>query len=175
MHLQAIVSTVKFFPRGPVVPAWSWLCLRPVLGAISVRDVNSHASGPAGGADDIFRKGRSPLVLHDVQAGAAPVGAVANAVPVDEHVGRMQDDRPIGTRVDQFLRSRRHAGADLDRTELVADVVNPHSRVLVGGEDQRGTLETARPVLVNVMRPQMSTDRDIVPVVWLRESGDADR
>src|SRR5450755_4479391 len=78
----------------------------------------------------------SPLVLHDVQAGAAPVGAVANAVPVDEHVGRMQDDRPIGTRVDQFLRSRRHAGADLDRAELVADVVNPHPRVLVGGEDQ---------------------------------------
>ena len=112
--------------------------------------------------DDSFRQGRSPIVLHDVQAGAAPIGAVAKAVLVDEDVGRVQDDGPVGARVDQLLRRRRHAGADLDGAELVADVVDPDAGVLVGGEDQRRALETARPVLVNVVRAEMSTDGDIV-------------
>src|ERR1700738_1247818 len=37
------------------------------------RQVNSHASGSAGA--NIFRQGRSPLVLHDVQAGGGTVRA----------------------------------------------------------------------------------------------------
>src|SRR5271163_5015318 len=84
---------------------------RPVASSPGI--ANYRASGSLG-ADDISRKGRSPGILHDVQAGAAPVGAVANAVSVDEHIGGMQHDWPVGTRVDQLLRRWRHAGADFD-------------------------------------------------------------
>src|SRR5579862_8807210 len=101
---------------------------------------------------------RSARIFHDVEPGAAPVGAVAEAVPVDEDVGGMEDNRPVRARVDELLRRRRDAGADLDRAELVTDVVNPDAGILVGGEDQLAALEAARPVLMDVVRAEMASD-----------------
>src|SRR5438270_11787426 len=87
----------------------------------------------------------------------------------------MQHDRPVWTRVDESLWRRRHASADLDRAELVAYVVNAHASVLICGEYQPRTLETAGPVLMNIVRSEMSANRDIVPVIGQRKSRNADR
>src|SRR5690348_998545 len=107
------------------------------------------------------RTGRSAEIFHDIEPGAAPVGAVAKAVPVDEHVGRVQHDRSVRPGIDELLRRRGHARADLDRPERIGDVIDPDAGVLIGGEDQRRALKRAGPVLVDIVGTEMAADRDI--------------
>ena len=75
----------------------------------------------------------------------------------------------------QFGRRRRHERGDFLRPELVLDVVHAQARVLVGGEDQLLADEAARPIFVDVVRPEMAADLEIVLVRRLREGRDADR
>ena len=105
----------------------------------------------------------SALVFDDVEAGAE-VGHVAERVLVDEDVGRVEHDRPVRPRVDPFLRRRRHEGRHFLRPELVLDVVNAQAGVLIGREDQLGADEAAGPVLMDVVRPEMAADLQIVLV-----------
>jgi hypothetical protein len=87
------------------------------------------------------RDRRSTEILHDVESGAAPVGAVAETILVHEDIGRVKHDWPVGAGIDKFLRGGRHAGADFDRPEGIGDVIDPDAGVLIGGEDQPRALE----------------------------------
>jgi hypothetical protein len=102
----------------------------------------------------------SALVFHDVEPGAE-VGDVAERVLVDEYVGRVQHDRSVRARIDPFGRRRRHEGGHLLRPELILDGVDAQAGVLICG-NIISELTTARPVLVDVVWPEMAPDLQIV-------------
>src|SRR5580693_2919724 len=95
---------------------------------------------------------------------------VAERVLVDEDVSRMQHDRAIRPRVYPQGGWRRHEAAHFLWPELVLDVVHAQARVLVCGEDQLLADEGARPIFVDVVRPEMTADLEIVLVRGRRES-----
>src|SRR5260370_19564215 len=116
----------------------------------------------------------SALVIQDVRPGAE-VGEVAKRVLVDEYVGRGQHDRSVRARIDPFGRRRRHKGGHLLRPELILDGVDAQAGVLICGKYNLGADEAARPVLVDVVWPEMAPDLQIVLVRRRREGRDADR
>src|SRR5258707_9503137 len=116
----------------------------------------------------------SALVFHDVEPGAE-VGDVAKRVLVDEYVGRVQHNRSVRARIDPFGRRRRHKGGQLLLPELILDGVDAQAGVLICGKYHLGADEAARPVLVDVVWPEMAPDLQIVLVRRRREGRDADR
>ena len=133
-----------------------------------------HSAGYSG-ARRSRKMETSARVFHDVEAGAAPVGAVAMPFRSTKTSAEWSTTGRLGRGSTSFFGAGGTQRADLDRPELVADVVDPHAGVLVGGEDQLRALKAARPVLVDVVRPEMAADGDVVAVARQREGGDADR
>ena len=103
------------------------------------------------------------LVLHDIES-SVEIGAIYNPVLIYKNVSRMKHTRPVGSRVDKARRRRRDHGAHLDRVILVPYVEDPNPGVLVGGKDQFRADEGTRPVLVNVVRTEMSTNGPVIGI-----------
>ena len=88
--------------------------------AIRTRIRRSGANRPSGST----RKRRlgaasvpSPRIFHDVEPGAAPVGAITEPVRVDEHVRRVQHHRSVRARVDElFGAGGTHAPTSIGRS-----------------------------------------------------------
>src|SRR5215471_8344065 len=113
------------------------------------------------------------FIFHDVETCAAPIGAVRDAILIDKDVGRMQYHWPIGPRIHQLVRRRRHAGTNFGRLVGISDVIDSHPGILVGREDDLGTLKTAGTIFMHIVRSEMTANRDIVAISRQRECGDA--
>src|SRR4051812_37393032 len=109
-----------------------------------------------------------PFVLQDVKPRVL-VGQIHESIAVDIAVGGLQHLRPVRPRIHHLRRVGRDVERDLFRPGLVGEVVDPHARVVIGGEDQLGALECARPVLVQVVRAEKSSLRAVVGFAGLRE------
>jgi hypothetical protein len=77
------------------------------------------------------RSDRSAAIFHDEETGAAPVGAITKTVSVDERRTECSAADRLGRGSISFL--------DFDGTKLIADVIDAHAGILVGGEDQMGS------------------------------------
>src|SRR6185312_16014230 len=111
--------------------------------------------------------------LENVQSSIV-VGAVDQAGGIDAHVGRLDNLGAVGTVVDHARRFRRHQGADLFGPVRIANVERAYAGVLIGGKDQLGAHEGARPVLVDVVRTEVPAPARVVGFRRRRKGGDAD-
>ena len=116
----------------------------------------------------------SPLILHRVQAGIV-VGAVDDPIAVDENVGRLDDTGAIRPSVDQPRRLWRHESADFCRPVLIANIENPNAGILISRKNEIRADKAARPVFMEIMRPEMTALADIIRFIRRREGRDADR
>src|SRR5258708_37300754 len=108
-----------------------------------------------------FLTSASAVEFEDVEP-AVVVGAVDQAAGIDEDVGGLDHLRAIRPVVDHARRRRRHQRANFLGPIWVADVEHAHSRVLIGGKGQFRAYETARPVLVDIMRAEMAALMHVV-------------
>ena len=119
----------------------------------------------------------SPLsasVFDNVEPGIV-INDMTKSIPVDKNIRRVQHNWSVWPRIQPLRRRRRNEGANLSGTELVADVKNAQTSILVGSKDQIFTDETARTILVNIVGTEMSADLEIVLVRRLGEGGNANR
>src|SRR3984893_1381121 len=93
--------------------------------------------------------------LQDVKSGVV-VGEVHHALRIDEAVGGLDDLRPVGTRVEHALGIGRHEEPGLARLERILNVEHPDASIVIGGKDEARALEGTRPVLPEIMRPEIA-------------------
>ena len=106
---------------------------------------------------------QASVPLQDVQPGIV-VGDVHQPVLRHEQVGGVAHLRPPAHRLHPFRRLRRDEVADFLRAVRIGDVEHPHAGALPGGEDRGRGPERSGPVLVQVMRAELATHRDVVLV-----------
>src|SRR5687767_9094196 len=111
------------------------------------------------------------LELQDIKPRVL-VCQVHEPAAIDIAVGGLQHLRPVRPRIGHLRRVGRHVERDLFRPRLVGDIVDPHAGVVVRGEDDSRALESARPVLVQVMRAEKPALRAVVGLGGLRERTD---
>jgi hypothetical protein len=75
------------------------------------------------------------LELQDVESGVV-VGEVHHALGIDEAVGRLDDFRSVGTRIEHALGIGRHEEPGLARLERILDVKDRDARIVVGRKDE---------------------------------------
>src|SRR5258706_12908814 len=124
----------------------------------------------------VVSKASCPLafVLQDVQSGVG-VREVDEAMAVHEEISGLDDVWRVRTRVDHASRGRRHIVSDLRGAERIANVVHPYASIEISREDQVGTLEGARPVLVQVVRPELPALFAVVDFVRYWQGGNRNR
>src|SRR5712671_3750470 len=124
------------------------LLVHPFSGCSSRRP--RHEGGPGA----LALTPSSAKVFHDVKPSIV-IRAIDNPIAVDEYIRGLNDAGAVGTMVDQAPRRGRHQRADLDRAVLVADVEDPHARILIGRENELRAHEAAGAVLVDIVRTEM--------------------
>src|SRR5262245_21422069 len=101
----------------------------------------------------VMRRPRSVSVFEDIETGVV-VGDVEYPVAIYEDVAGLNLLLAGWTWIEHLLRSWWHIKRRLLRLELIANVEDAHTSVLVRGEDQLGALERAWPVLMQVVRAE---------------------
>src|SRR5690349_10502018 len=100
-----------------------------------------------------IRRTRLASVFEDIKTSVV-VGDVEHPVAIYEDIAGLNLLLARRARIEHLLRRGRHIKRHLLRLKLIANVEDAHTRVLIGGEDQFGTLERAWPVLVQVVRAE---------------------
>jgi hypothetical protein len=73
--------------------------------------------------------------LQDIESGIV-IGKVHHSLRVDETVGRLDDLRPVGTRVEHALWIGRHEEPGLARLERILGVEDPDAGIVIRREDE---------------------------------------
>src|SRR6516165_10441171 len=112
--------------------------------------------------------------LQDVEPGVI-VGEIHDTLRIDKAVAGLDHSRPVGTRVEHMLGIGRHEEPGLARLERVLDVEDPHTGIVIGREDKARALKGARPVLPEIMRPEIAAFGAVVGLGRDRHRGEAHR
>src|SRR5205814_7799005 len=90
-------------------------------------------------------------------------------------VVRLNDARPVWTRIDHFLGRRRHKMRHLLWREGVADIDDPHPGILIGREDQLRALERAGAIFMQIMRTEFRALLAVILLSRRRKGADLHR
>src|SRR5579875_2498135 len=116
---------------------------------------------------------RSAAEFADAKS-LAMVGGKYQAVAVNEDVTHLDHRLPARFRIRHPERWRNER-SDLDRSIFVSDIEHPEPGMLVGREDEFRADKGARPVLMDVVRSEMTAFRLVVGVFGRGKGRDADR
>src|SRR5438874_5513874 len=109
------------------------------------------------------------FVFQNMQS-RVEVGDVHQALSVDEHIRRVRDARPVRSRVQPtFDVARWYVVAHFFGPKWVACVKDAHAGILICREHQLRTLETARPIFVQVVRTEMASQAAVILLGRRRE------
>ena len=112
------------------------------------------------------------LKPQDVETGVI-VGEVHHALRIDKAVGGLDDLGSIGARVEHALWIGRHEVPGFARLKWILDVKDADAGIVRSREDKARALESARSVLPQIVRPEITALGVVVSLGRDRHRGEA--